>query len=89
MIGISIMTKLKLVKKAHIEGEFPFMYVKHYDTLLIKFNLETREAHVLKGLSPISNTQIKYFIEAFNPLKIIDDNENFKRYPKNYFSRSI
>ena len=78
-----------MVKNAHIETEGTIMKIKHYKTFLVEYDTKTQIAHVKKGLSPISNKQITYFIEAFNPKEIINDNEGFKLFAKNEFSKPL
>jgi hypothetical protein len=77
------------VKNAKLSYEDNLIIITHYTVKICIFDIETKELRCLKGLSPTSNKQINYMIEALNPSKVIDLNEGFKVFPKNHFSRSI
>lgn len=83
------MSELKLVKNAKISYEDNLIIVTHYDVKIGIFDTESKELRYLGGLSPTSNRQIQFMRLAFNPVSEVNLNENFKVYPKNYFSRPL
>ena len=84
------MTKtLKFVKDSELKITDNVLSIKHKDTVICWFNLDSKKSEIIKGLSPTSNKMIKYFIEFFDPLEIKDLNKDFKLYKKNHFSRPL
>ena len=78
-----------MVKNAILSSENQLIIVTHYKTKIIEYNTVTLQANIILGLSATSNRQIANFIEVFKPKKVVNLNEKFKLYPKNYFSEPI
>ena len=72
--------KLKLVKNAHLENNVSenTMSIKHYETIIFKIHTVSKIAECLKNCSVTSNKQIKYAIEFFNPVELIETENPLK-----------
>jgi hypothetical protein len=65
---------LKLVKNAHLETDHNAntISIKHYETIIFSVHNGSRIATILKNCSVTSNKQIRYAIEFFKPVEIIE-----------------